>query len=91
MQHISNSLHVCVSVVSHKVKCLFGFQVLLVDKDFNNVVAILSSSASLIEHYQVQSYERESLVVFYLFLRVWHLLTAGQVQELVNHFFCVTV
>ncbi|KAK3732924.1 hypothetical protein QZH41_012690, partial [Actinostola sp. cb2023] len=68
---------------SQYMRCLFTLSkalILLLEKDFSNATAILSSTGTFLERWQVQSYERESLVVFNLFLRVWHLLCAGQAK-----------
>ncbi|KXJ22726.1 MAU2 chromatid cohesion factor homolog [Exaiptasia diaphana] len=68
---------------SQYMRCLFSLSealILFVEKDFTHGVAVLSSTGIFLDRWQVQSYERESLVVFYLFLKVWHHLSVGQAK-----------
>ncbi|XP_032227778.2 MAU2 chromatid cohesion factor homolog [Nematostella vectensis] len=68
---------------SQYMRCLFTLSktlVLLIMKDVNRVSNILMSTGSFLERWQGQSYQRESLVVFHLLLRVWQLLSVGQAK-----------
>ena len=54
-------------------------------KELSHASAILSMVASFLERWNISTYQRESIQVFYLLLKVWNFLTLGQV-----HVFCFT-
>lgn len=48
-------------------------------KELSHANAILSMIASFLERWNISTYQRESIQVFYLLLKVWNFLTLGQV------------
>ena len=48
-------------------------------KELSLANAILSMVASFLERWNISTYQRESIQVFYLLLKVWNFLTLGQV------------
>ncbi|XP_014603570.1 PREDICTED: MAU2 chromatid cohesion factor homolog [Polistes canadensis] len=55
--------------------------VLLIDKQFTEVHALLNSAGHHVENWQGSSYQKEYLKVYYLVLQVCHFLMAGQVNS----------
>ena len=68
-----------------------SIQLLLIDKKTSDVHDTLSTAGSLIETYNGQPVQKESLKVFFLVLQVCHYLMAGQVSGYVNDIECRTV
>ena len=48
-------------------------------KELTHANAILSMVASFLERWNISTYQRESIQVFYLLLKVWNFLILGQV------------
>lgn len=53
-------------------------------KELNHSTSILSMIASVLERWNISNYQRESIHVFYLLLRVWTFLKLGQVKMYTN-------
>lgn len=51
----------------------------MIIKELSHANAILSMIASFLERWNISTYQRESIQVFYLLLKVWNSLTLGQV------------
>ena len=54
-------------------------------KELSHASAILSMVASFLERWNISTYQRESIQVFYLLLKVWNFLTLGQVFCITHH------
>ena len=53
-------------------------------KELNHATGILSMVSNFLERWNISTYQRESIQVFYLLLRVWNFLKLGQVKKC-NH------
>lgn len=69
---------------SHYMKCLFSLSramTFMMMKELNHATGILSMISNFLERWNVSSYQRESIQVFYLLLKVWNFLTLGQAKS----------
>ena len=57
-------------------------------KELNHATSILSMIASVLERWNISNYQRESIHVFYLLLRVWTFLKLGQVKMYPSAYCC---
>lgn len=57
-------------------------------KELNHATSILSMIASVLERWNISNYQRESIHVFYLLLRVWTFLKLGQVKMYTSAYCC---
>ena len=57
-------------------------------KEMNHATSILSMIASVLERWNISNYQRESIHVFYLLLRVWTFLKLGQVKMYTSAYCC---
>lgn len=73
---------------SHYMKCLFALSramAFMMIKELNHATSILSMIASVLERWNISNYQRESIHVFYLLLRVWTFLKLGQAKSVRPH------
>ncbi|XP_020610699.1 MAU2 chromatid cohesion factor homolog [Orbicella faveolata] len=73
---------------SHYMKCLFALtraMAFMMIKELSHTNAILSMVASFLERWNISTYQRESIQVFYLLLKVWNFLTLGQAKGVRPH------
>jgi len=61
----------------------FFQQAFMMIKELSHTNAILSMVASFLERWNISTYQRESIQVFYLLLKVWNFLTLGQVLTII--------
>ncbi|XP_046745244.1 MAU2 chromatid cohesion factor homolog [Diprion similis] len=73
--HISNASYTRVLFLLSKA------MVLLIDKKFTEVPALLNQAGHLIETWQASPHQKEYLKVYFLVLQVCHCLMAGQVKS----------
>lgn len=69
---------------SHYMKCLFSLSramTFMMMKELNHATGILSMISNFLERWNISSYHRESIQVFYLLLKVWNFLTLGQAKS----------
>ncbi|XP_074614133.1 MAU2 chromatid cohesion factor homolog isoform X2 [Acropora palmata] len=73
---------------SHYMKCLFSLSramAFMMMNEVNHATGILSMISNFLERWNVSSYQRESIQVFYLLLKVWNFLTLGQAKSVRPH------
>jgi len=54
-------------------------------KELNHATGILSMISNFLERWNIASYQRESIQVFYLLLQVWNFLTLGKAKSVRPH------